>query len=295
MARPAYLLFAAACTRAAVLEPCPAGVSDDLNWYTTTSSGKVHDCAWLRADPDNRCNNDGRFINCPASCGGCRGVCQNGEADDATWRRKHEAADGPHGCAWAAQEPRNRCFEMGTDNRRSGEACEAACGFCVGAPTWPHSEGPDGPLMDDVDPFPENAGTDEDYGDLPRNADDDDKFVEVCGDDPSYHVDGGVAKEDTMGDNPRVYGLRGVELKEVNGGSNDSVIKRTLISAVDIFGDHREEILVQMADGSLRAYLNVEPLPMTKPTKLEDAHHRKFLAHASFPSHVRSASSNNGE
>lgn len=70
MARAAYLVLAAAClggNQAAVLEPCPAGVSDDLNWYTTTSSGKVHDCAWLRADPDNRCNNDGRFINCPAS------------------------------------------------------------------------------------------------------------------------------------------------------------------------------------------------------------------------------------
>ena len=129
MARAALMLLAAACIGGdAQIPPCPAGVKDDLNWYTTTSSGKVHDCAWLRLDPDTRCNNDGRFLNCPAACGKCLGVCQNDERDDATWRRKHEAADGPHGCAWAAEEPRNRCFEMGADGRRSGESCEAACG-----------------------------------------------------------------------------------------------------------------------------------------------------------------------
>ena len=47
-----YLLLAAACIGGdAQIPPCPAGVKDDLNWYTTTSSGKVHDCAWLRLDP----------------------------------------------------------------------------------------------------------------------------------------------------------------------------------------------------------------------------------------------------
>ena len=122
MPRAAYLLLAATCIGGdAQIPPCPAGVKDDLNWYTTTSSGKVHDCAWLRIDPDTRCNNDGRFLNCPAACGKCLGVCQEGERDDDTWRRKHEAADGPHGCAWAAEEPRNRCFEMGADGRRSGD------------------------------------------------------------------------------------------------------------------------------------------------------------------------------
>ena len=94
------MLLAAACIGGdAQIPPCPAGVKDDLNWYTTTSSGKVHDCAWLRLDPDTRCNNDGRFLNCPAACGKCLGVCQNDERDDDTWLRKHEAADGPHGCA----------------------------------------------------------------------------------------------------------------------------------------------------------------------------------------------------
>ena len=123
MARAACLLLAAARIGGdARMPPCPAGVKDDLNWYTTTSGGKVHDCAWLRLDPDTRCNNDGRFLNCPAACGKCLGVCQNDERDDDTWLRKHEAADGPHGCAWAAEEPRNRCFEMGADGRRSGEA-----------------------------------------------------------------------------------------------------------------------------------------------------------------------------
>ena len=53
------MLLAAACIGGdAQIQPCPAGVKDDLNWYTTTSSGKVHDCAWLRLDPDTRCNND---------------------------------------------------------------------------------------------------------------------------------------------------------------------------------------------------------------------------------------------
>ena len=107
MARSALLLAAACIGGDAQIPPCPAGVKDDLNWYTTTSSGKVHDCAWLRIDPDTRCNNDGRFLNCPAACGECLGVCQNDERDDDTWRRKHEAADGPQGCAWAAEEPTN--------------------------------------------------------------------------------------------------------------------------------------------------------------------------------------------
>ena len=66
MARAAFLLLAAARIGGdARMPPCPAGVKDDLNWYTTTSGGKVHDCAWLRLDPDTRCNNDGRFLNCP--------------------------------------------------------------------------------------------------------------------------------------------------------------------------------------------------------------------------------------
>ena len=56
MARAAYLLLAAAGIGDARMPPCPAGVKDDLNWYTTTSSGKVHDCAWLRLDPDTRCD-----------------------------------------------------------------------------------------------------------------------------------------------------------------------------------------------------------------------------------------------
>jgi len=51
---------------------------------------------------------------------------------------------------------------MGADGRRSGEACEAACGFCVGAPSWPHSEGPDGPIMDDIDPFPAEGAAGDD-------------------------------------------------------------------------------------------------------------------------------------
>ena len=82
MARAALLLAAACIGGDAQIPPCPAGVKDDLNWYTTTSSGKVHDCAWLRLDPDTRCNNDGRFLNCPAACGKCLGVCQNDERDD---------------------------------------------------------------------------------------------------------------------------------------------------------------------------------------------------------------------
>ena len=50
------MLLAAACIGGdAQIQPCPAGVKDDLNWYTTTSSGKVHDCAWLRIeDPSAR-------------------------------------------------------------------------------------------------------------------------------------------------------------------------------------------------------------------------------------------------
>ena len=63
MARAAFLLLVAARIGGdARMPPCPAGVKDDLNWYTTTSGGKVHDCAWLRLDPDTRCNNDGRFL-----------------------------------------------------------------------------------------------------------------------------------------------------------------------------------------------------------------------------------------
>ena len=202
-----YLLLAAACIGGdAQMPPCPAGVKDDLNWYTTTSSGKVHDCAWLRIDPDTRCNNDGRFLNCPAACGKCLGVCQNDERDDDTWLRKHEAADGPHGCAWAAEEPRNRCFEMGADGRRSGEACEAACGFCVGAPSWPHSEGPDGPIMDDVDPFPaEGAAEDDgptafnnddevDDNGVENDDDDDEADAASCADDPQWQKLGSKTK-----------------------------------------------------------------------------------------------------
>ena len=204
MPRAAFLLLAAACIGDARMPPCPAGVKDDLNWYTTTSGGKVHDCAWLRLDPDTRCNNDGRFLNCPAACGKCLGVCQEGERDDDTWRRKHEAADGPHGCAWAAEEPRNRCFEMGADGRRSGEACEAACGFCVEAPSWPHSEGPDGPIMDDIDPFPAEGAAgddgptafnnDDEVDDNGADDDDDDADGAACADDPQWQKLGSKTK-----------------------------------------------------------------------------------------------------
>mmetsp|Transcript_4331 Transcript_4331/g.13070 ORF Transcript_4331/g.13070 Transcript_4331/m.13070 type:complete len:943 (+) Transcript_4331:311-3139(+) len=85
--------------------------------------------------------------------------------------------------------------------------------------------------------------------------------------------------------NPRIYGFLGKEIKEVNAGTKEQIL-RVLVSAVDIVGDHREEVLVQMADGSLRAYFNVATPFVQKPTKLEDPHYRRFLGHATFPSHV---------
>ena len=80
-------------------------------------------------------------------------------------------------------------------------------------------------------------------------------------------------------------GFLGKEIKEVNAGTKEQIL-RVLVSAVDIVGDHREEVLVQMADGSLRAYFNVATPFVQKPTKLEDPHYRRFLGHATFPSHV---------
>eukprot|EP00635_Sarcinochrysidales_sp_CCMP3193_P000447 CAMPEP_0118907814 /NCGR_PEP_ID=MMETSP1166-20130328/11098_1 /TAXON_ID=1104430 /ORGANISM="Chrysoreinhardia sp, Strain CCMP3193" /LENGTH=935 /DNA_ID=CAMNT_0006847191 /DNA_START=28 /DNA_END=2835 /DNA_ORIENTATION=+ len=65
------------------------------------------------------------------------------------------------------------------------------------------------------------------------------------------------------------------------------VISRSVTNAVDVVGDHREELIVQMADGAVRAYLNARaPALEAKPTKLQDYHYRRFLAHAAFPSHV---------
>lgn len=85
---------------------------------------------------------------------------------------------------------------------------------------------------------------------------------------------------------PKIFGAHGVELFQVTG---DGVVMRALANAIDIVGDHREEIVVQMADGSVRAYLNAEPLDPgvdAQRTKLEDYHYRRFLAHSTFPSHV---------
>ncbi len=89
---------------------------------------------------------------------------------------------------------------MGADGRRSGEACESACGFCIGAPSWPHSEGPDGPIMDDVDPFPEegvNAFNNDDEVDdngVGNDDDDDDADGAACADDPQWQKDGSKTK-----------------------------------------------------------------------------------------------------
>lgn len=88
---------------------------------------------------------------------------------------------------------------------------------------------------------------------------------------------------------PKVIGVRGVELFEANV-NQDGHIMRAVTNAIDIVGDHREEIVVQMADGSVRAYLNTDDLSPDEShrptTKLEDYHYRRFLAHAAFPSHV---------
>ncbi|KAH8051440.1 glycosyl hydrolase [Aureococcus anophagefferens] len=75
-------------------------------------------------------------------------------------------------------------------------------------------------------------------------------------------------------------------LAEING-DGDGVVLRAVSNAVDVVGDHREEVVVQMVDGSVRAYLNVDPLATPpEPTKLEDPHYRRFLAHGAYPSHV---------
>lgn len=85
---------------------------------------------------------------------------------------------------------------------------------------------------------------------------------------------------------PRVFGRGGKLLAEING-DGDGVVLRAVSNAVDVVGDHREEVVVQMVDGSVRAYLNVDPLATPpEPTKLEDPHYRRFLAHGAYPSHV---------
>lgn len=82
------------------------------------------------------------------------------------------------------------------------------------------------------------------------------------------------------GSRPRIFGVD-KEVFRVNEG-----VVRTVTNAVDVVGDHREELVVQMTDGSVRAYLNTAVPQSRKPTKLLDYHYRRFLAHAAFPSHV---------
>mmetsp|Transcript_4353 Transcript_4353/g.13573 ORF Transcript_4353/g.13573 Transcript_4353/m.13573 type:complete len:351 (-) Transcript_4353:223-1275(-) len=76
----------------------------------------------------------------------------------------------------------------------------------------------------------------------------------------------------------------GAELFRVD---DEKRVARSVTNAVDVVGDHREDLVVQLGDGTVRASLNAREQPLSvKPTKLEDPHSRRFLAHAAFPSHV---------
>jgi len=128
------LLTGLVASAAALRPPCPEGVADDPEYKSVTSAGKIHDCAWVRASPAERCNGE-REAACGAACGRCLGPCTNGEVDDKRWYSMERATQ--H-CPWVAEDPDFRCSRNGqfvafghAYVQRANEACKATCGYCV--------------------------------------------------------------------------------------------------------------------------------------------------------------------
>ena len=84
----------------------------------------------------------------------------------------------------------------------------------------------------------------------------------------------------------RIYGVGGKVLFEMdlNDAPEGDVVSwgpdalHFLWYNVDIVGDHREEVLVQMKDGSIRAYLNTDTPPARRPCKWQNQAYATLLA-----------------